>query len=225
MTQFFKCFSIVLLGLSLTVMGCTDTEDYDDADDADGTMTNTEGQMDDDMNHGDDLDHDGMMNAKMLIATVHPTQNSEVEGTVTFKKVAEGVRVSGDLTGLSQGKHGFHIHQYGDCSAADGTSAGGHYNPAGNDHAARTDSVRHMGDMGNIQAGGNGNATVNYVDSVINLHDIIGRAVVIHGGQDDFSSQPSGAAGPRMACGIIGMANADAMMNDNMENENMQSDN
>ena len=209
----------------LLAVGCTQTEDYDDNMSGEEGMTSAESQSGSDMTYSDNLDHDGMMNAKMLIATVHPTQNSEVEGTVTFEKTSDGVRVSGDLTGLSQGKHGFHIHQYGDCSAADGTSAGGHYNPAGNDHAARTDSVRHMGDMGNIEAGGNGNATVNYVDSVINLHDIIGRAVVIHGGQDDFTSQPSGAAGPRMACGVIGMANADAMMNDSMENENMQSNN
>lgn len=152
------------------------------------------------------------------VAVLHPTEGNSVEGTVTFTKAANGVRVTGDVTGLSQGKHGFHIHQYGDCRAADGTSAGGHFNPAGNQHAARTAQSRHMGDMGNIEANSQGSASVTYVDSVINLNQIIGRAVVIHGGEDDLSSQPSGAAGPRKACGVIGIANADTPMNNTGRN-------
>lgn len=142
-----------------------------------------------------------------LVAVVHPTEGNEVSGTVTFSNTADGVQVQGEISGLAEGKHGFHIHQYGDCTASDGTSAGGHYNPAGNDHAAPSDSARHMGDMGNIEADAEGNATIDYVDSVIELDKIRGRAVIIHGGEDDLSSQPSGAAGPRKACGVIGIAN------------------
>lgn len=146
-----------------------------------------------------------------LVAVVHSTEGSKVSGTVTFTKTADGVQVQGELSGLSEGNHGFHIHQYGDCTASDGTSAGGHFNPAGNDHAAPSDSARHMGDMGNIEADAEGNATVDYVDAVITLDQIRGRAVILHGGEDDLSSQPSGAAGPRKACGVIGIANSETM--------------
>lgn len=213
-----KPISIVFLGLFVVVAACTDDADYvEDREDR------TEMKNDDTM-HQDDMNRDNMMKTNTAVAVVNPTQDSNVEGWVTFTKEGDGVRVNGEFSGLSEGKHGFHIHQYGDCRAADATSAGGHFNPAGNDHGARTDSVRHMGDMGNITAGSNGNATVDYLDSVIKMKHIIGRGLVIHGGEDDLTSQPSGAAGPRMACGVIGIANTDAGMNEgtnNMENENM----
>lgn len=144
------------------------------------------------------------------VAVLHPTEDSDVSGTVTFTTVDEGVQVQGNFEGLSEGKHGFHIHQYGDCTADDATSAGGHYNPAGNEHGAPTDDNRHMGDMGNIVAGEGGTATIEYLDPEISLtgaNSVIGRGVIVHGGEDDLESQPSGAAGPRMACGVIGLAN------------------
>src|SRR5699024_7277411 len=133
---------------------------------------------------GNDMSQQGAsqtMHVSTAVAAVAPTTDSDVSGMVTFTKEGDGVRVQGDISGLKEGKHGFHIHQYGDCRADDGTSAGGHFNPAGNDHAARTDSVRHMGDMGNITADADGNASVDYVDSVIDMNMIVGRAVVIHG--------------------------------------------
>ncbi|MDZ7690560.1 MAG: superoxide dismutase family protein [Balneolaceae bacterium] len=145
-----------------------------------------------------------------LTAVVHPTEGNEVNGTVTFEETSEGVHVTAQLSGLEQGRHGFHIHQYGDCSANDGTSAGGHYNPTGNDHGAPTQDNRHMGDMGNIVADSDGNATIDYTDPIITLdgaNSIVGRGIVVHGGEDDLESQPSGAAGPRVGCGVIGVAN------------------
>src|SRR5699024_10438079 len=153
-----------------------------------------------------------MMDVKTTVAVVTLTKEIDVMGKVNFTKEGDGVRVQGNISGLKEGKHGFHIHQYGDCRADDGSSAGGHYNPAGNDHAARTDSVRHMGDMGNITADADGNASVDYVDSVIDMNMIMGRAVVIHGGADELTSQPSGAAGARMAWGVIGIDNADLLL-------------
>lgn len=143
-------------------------------------------------------------------AVIHPTEGNDVSGTVTFEETSEGVHVTANLTGLEEGRHGFHIHQYGDCSASDGTSAGGHYNPAGNDHGGPTQDNRHMGDMGNIVADAEGNATIDYTDPVITLDGsdtIIGRGIVLHGGEDDLESQPSGAAGPRIGCGVIGVGN------------------
>ncbi len=139
------------------------------------------------------------------VAVVAPTEGSTVTGTVHFSKVADGVSVKGEFSGLSEGKHGFHIHQYGDCTASDGTSAGGHFNPFDKQHSNPESDNRHMGDMGNISADASGKAMVSYVDGTINIEQIIGRGVVVHGGEDDLSSQPSGAAGPRMACGVIGI--------------------
>lgn len=152
-------------------------------------------------------------NFTKAVAVVHPTEGNEVEGTVTFQQEENGVRVQGEFEGLSQGRHGFHIHQYGDCSASDGTSAGGHYNPTGNDHGSPTQDNRHMGDMGNLSASEDGEATINYVDPKIELNgsdNIIGHGIVVHGGEDDFESQPSGDAGPRVGCGVIGIAEAQA---------------
>ncbi|HLR31216.1 MAG TPA: superoxide dismutase family protein, partial [Fodinibius sp.] len=132
-------------------------------------------------------------------------------GTVTFTAAGDSVQVQAEISGLSEGNHGFHIHQYGDCTAPDGSSAGGHFNPDNNDHAGPTDSPRHMGDMGNIEADAEGNATLNYGDSTISIDQILGRAVVVHGGEDDLESQPSGDAGPRIGCGVIGVANTGSM--------------
>lgn len=146
----------------------------------------------------------------LATAVIHPTEGNDVSGTVTFEETSEGVHVMANISGLEQGRHGFHIHQYGDCSASDGTSAGGHYNPTGNDHGAPTQDNRHMGDMGNIVADAEGNATIDYTDPMITLdgpNTIMGRGVIVHGGEDDLESQPSGAAGPRIGCGVIGVAN------------------
>ena len=143
------------------------------------------------------------------VAVMHPTQGNDVFGTVTFKQMGNGVEVEADLMGLSSGKHGFHIHEFGDCSASDGKSAGGHYNPTDQPHAGPDQAKRHMGDLGNIETDNSGKAHYQRVDShlVLNGPDsIIGRGVIIHGGADDLKSQPSGAAGPRVACGVIGVA-------------------
>lgn len=141
-----------------------------------------------------------------LVTTVMQVGDSGVSGSVTFTKNGDGVLVQGSFEGLESGKHGFHIHQYGDCRAEDATSAGGHYNPANMDHGAPTDEVRHMGDLGNLEANEEGSAIVEYIDPNIELSKILGRGVIIHSGEDDLESQPTGAAGARIACGVIGIA-------------------
>ncbi len=151
-------------------------------------------------------EHTGMTRA---VAVMHPTAGHEVRGIVTFTKTADGVRVQASIKGLTPGKHGFHIHQYGDCSAADGTSAGGHFNPHGADHGGPSADSRHAGDLGNLDANESGDANYDRVDHHLSLvgHDsIIGRAVIIHAHADDLTSQPTGGAGPRVACGAIGSA-------------------
>ena len=144
------------------------------------------------------------------IAVLHPTEGSSVRGVVTFTKVPGGVKIVADVEGLEPGKHGFHIHQFGDCSASDGTSAGGHFNPENVAHGGPDASVRHVGDLGNLEADESGKAHYERVDTFVTLsgsHSVIGRAVVVHAKEDDLSSQPTGAAGSRLACGVIGIAN------------------
>jgi superoxide dismutase, Cu-Zn family len=144
------------------------------------------------------------------ICVLYPTQGSTVSGTVTFTKTEGGIKVVADLQGFQgAGKHGFHIHEYGDCSAPDGTSAGGHYNPAMMSHGAPTDKTRHEGDMGNIEADASGKAHLEYVDPMLTFtgpNSIIGRSIIVHKNEDDMKTQPTGNAGPRVACGVIGVA-------------------
>lgn len=143
------------------------------------------------------------------VCVLHPTEGNDVTGTVTFTRDGSTVKVVADLQGLTPGKHGFHIHEYGDCSAADGTSAGGHFNPENTQHGGLNSAERHVGDMGNIEADADGNAHLEITDSLLAFsgkHSIIGRAIIVHAGEDDLTSQPTGAAGARVACGVIGIA-------------------
>jgi superoxide dismutase, Cu-Zn family len=144
------------------------------------------------------------------IAVIHPLGNSNVKGTVTFTKQENGVQIKAEITGLTPGEHGFHIHEWGDCSSADGMSTGGHYNPTGAPHAGPESQQRHVGDFGNVTADQSGKATMTRVDDLLSFEgpaSIVGRAVVVHAGRDDLRSQPSGDAGGRIGCGVIGIAN------------------
>ena len=144
------------------------------------------------------------------IAVLHPTASNKVSGTVTFTEVADGVQVQAEITGLSPGKHGFHVHEFGDCSASDLASAGGHFNPTNKPHAGPDAAARHVGDMGNVEADASGTAKLNYVDHEISLtndqRSVIGRSVIVHAKADDLKSQPAGDSGARIACGVIGRA-------------------
>lgn len=153
------------------------------------------------------------MGAAVMYSTSTTDGANEVTGYVIFTRTDEGVRVEATITGLElETDHGFHIHQYGDCRAPDASSAGGHYNPTNEEHGAPSDEERHVGDLGNISANAQGTAEVDFVDDVITLsgqNSIIGRGVIVHANEDDLTSQPSGDAGPRVACGVIGIANPD----------------
>lgn len=143
------------------------------------------------------------------IAVVHPTEGNNVSGTVTFTADGDAVKVVADFTGLTPGKHGFHIHEFGDCSDPKGASAGGHFNPTHHDHGAPTATDRHAGDLGNIEADANGKAHLEMTDKVMKLNgsdSIVGHAVIVHEKADDLKTQPTGDAGSRVACGVIGVA-------------------
>lgn len=143
------------------------------------------------------------------VSVLHPTEGNKVHGTVWFKQTDEGVQVTAKVEGLTPGKHGFHIHQFGDATAPDGTSAGGHFNPMKADHAGPMTEMRHAGDLGNLVADDEGVATYEWTDPDLKFHgptSFIGRGVVVHAGEDDLKSQPTGAAGARVAVGVIGVA-------------------
>ncbi|OGH59903.1 MAG: superoxide dismutase [Candidatus Lindowbacteria bacterium RIFCSPLOWO2_12_FULL_62_27] len=143
------------------------------------------------------------------IAVLHPTETGAVKGWVKFAADAGGVKIHAELEGLTPGPHGFHIHQYGDCSSSDGSLAGGHFNPEGMPHGGPDTESRHVGDLGNIEAGEDGRAVYDRVDPRLSLsgaQTIIGRSVIVHAKVDDLTSQPAGAAGARLSCGVIGVA-------------------
>jgi Cu-Zn family superoxide dismutase len=143
------------------------------------------------------------------IAVVHATEGHEATGVVRFTREDDGIRVSVRLEGLEPGDHGFHVHEFGDCSKPDGTSAGGHFNPFGEPHGGRDATQRHVGDLGNVTADDAGVVEAEFVDGIIAFEgeaSIIGRGMIVHAGADDLESQPTGAAGPRAGCGVIGIA-------------------
>lgn len=143
------------------------------------------------------------------VCVVHPTKGSSVNGIVKFASVDDGIKITADVEGLTPGKHGFHIHEFGDCSGLDGKSAGGHFNPDNKKHGAPDGSDRHVGDLGNLVAGEDGTAHYEWTDTKISfsgINSIIGRAIIIHSGEDDFVTQPTGNAGARLGYGVIGIA-------------------
>jgi superoxide dismutase, Cu-Zn family len=145
------------------------------------------------------------------VVALHPTMGQHCHGVVHFTQDSDSVKVVADLEGLAPDqKHAFHIHQYGDCTAADGMSAGGHYNPEGHQHGLPDSEKRHAGDLGNIQADSEGKAHCEITVSNISIqgqkNPILGRGVIVHAKPDD-GGQPVGNAGARIACGVIGVAN------------------
>ena len=148
--------------------------------------------------------------APVAFATVQlsPTQGNTAAGTVTFAEMKDGtVHVVADLSGLAPGpQHAMHVHEKGDCSAPDGSSAGSHYNPEQHGHGLPPADPRHAGDLGNVTADAKGSA--HYEITVTNItvkgtkNPIDGRAVIVHAKPDD-GGQPVGNAGGRVACGVI----------------------
>ncbi|MEN9481321.1 MAG: hypothetical protein RLZZ298_2716 [Pseudomonadota bacterium] len=140
-------------------------------------------------------------------ALLNPTKGNAVSGTVVFSEAGNKLRVIAEVSGLSPGPHGFHIHEKGDCSAPDGTSAGGHFNPTGKPHGNPEHADHHAGDLPQLVADAKGVAKlVGYIDG-LKLNDgeggIVGRSVIVHATADDFKTQPTGNSGARFACGVI----------------------
>jgi Cu-Zn family superoxide dismutase len=141
------------------------------------------------------------------VATLQPKSDSHVTGTATFMEKGNEVGIAVDVKNLPPGKHGIHVHEKGDCSAADASSAGDHFAPGGGQHAGPTAQNRHAGDLGNIEAGADGSATLTITTDALRVgsgdRDVIGKALVIHADPDDLTTEPSGNSGGRIACGVI----------------------
>lgn len=145
---------------------------------------------------------------QIAVAELQPTEGSETRGTVTFTQTEGGIHVVATVQGMTggAGNRGFHIHQHGDCSAPDATSAGGHFNPFDMPHGGPDDDHRHAGDFGNLEFNEEGVARAEFIDTHISFSgpaSIIGRSVIIHFEEDDLETQPTGDAGGRAACGVI----------------------
>lgn len=141
-------------------------------------------------------------------AALKATKGSKVIGEVTFEQVGGKVRVVAQVIRLKPNQeHGFHIHEVGDCSSGDGMSAKGHFNPYGKPHGHYSKSERHAGDLPNLKANAKGRATATFEIDTITVTpgpaSIIGRGLIIHAQPDDYTSQPVGNAGARLACGVI----------------------
>jgi Cu-Zn family superoxide dismutase len=153
--------------------------------------------------------HGGLVNSTQVRAeaVLAATQGNQVAGLVTFTPAGDKIRVVAEVRGLTPGLHGFHIHDKGDCSAADGSSAGGHFNPAGQAHGNPDHAEHHAGDMPQLVAGADGVARLTaYLDGVTlseGERGIFKRGVIVHAAPDDFKTQPTGNSGARQACGVI----------------------
>lgn len=128
-------------------------------------------------------------------------------GMVTFTQNGDTTTVTADVAGAPPGLHGFHVHETGECTPPDFTSAGGHFNPTGAIHGAPTDAEHHAGDLGNVQVAEDGSGRLDLTTNMLSVasgpNSVVGRAVILHEGADDFVTQPTGDAGARLACGVV----------------------
>jgi superoxide dismutase, Cu-Zn family len=149
---------------------------------------------------------------KKAVCMIHALDKSGVVGTATFVQREGYVEVTAEVSGLTPGLHGFHVHEFGDCSMKDGSSAGGHFNPTNMPHGGPDSPKHHEGDLGNLQADKAGMAKFLAKDKSLQLngpYSIVGRSLIIHEKVDDLKTQPSGDSGKRIACGVIGIAKPD----------------
>jgi superoxide dismutase, Cu-Zn family len=152
----------------------------------------------------------GAIDAPQVLAraSLEPTQGNEARGSVEFVEAPHGIEIMVSALDLTPGTHGIHLHENGDCSTPDASSAGDHFSPEGDPHGAPRDEpeAHHAGDLGNLTADDTGNAEKQIADPELQIdgeYGVVGRAIIIHQGEDDLTSQPSGDSGDPVACGVI----------------------
>ena len=141
-------------------------------------------------------------------AQLEPTRGNTASGRIEFVQQGDRVLITGTLSGLKPGaEHGFHVHEKGDCSSGDGLSAGGHFNPGGKPHGHHGMGEHHTGDLPSLKADASGVAAIHFESRTIRVgssaNDIVGKGLIVHRDPDDFKTQPTGNAGPRLACAVI----------------------
>ena len=139
--------------------------------------------------------------------SVNAKSGTQTGGTAKFTQKGSEVVMKLDVTNLTPGIHAVHIHEKGDCSSGDGMSTGGHFNPSGTSHGAHGQGVHHAGDLPSLKADANGAAKVTFESSTISIvegiSNVIGKGLIVHRDPDDYKTQPTGNAGPRLACAVI----------------------
>ncbi|MCF4101821.1 superoxide dismutase family protein [Gillisia sp. M10.2A] len=191
-----KRISLTLLFCaSLAIIGCKNEKKEKEADKTSDTEVTQETKKEE---------------VKKIKVTLDPKSDSKLSGNVVFKQENGEVTMTAIIDGLAEGMHAIHIHESADCSAKDGSSAGGHWNPTFEKHGKWGDpDGYHRGDIGNFKVDANGNGTITMttdqwcIDCDDETKNIVGKAIIVHDGVDDFTSQPSGAAGTRVGCGVI----------------------
>lgn len=176
-------------------------------EEVEGSSSDTEMVSGDDLTPGRELD----VSEEHVFAEaeMQPVDGSGVTGTVHLKQRADLLEISGRISGLAPGEHGFHVHENGNCDGAGALSAGGHFSPENDPHGSpqNHDVAHHAGDLGNILADEDGNAEFSIFDTDLNLGDdassIINRAIIVHENADDFVTQPAGNAGKRVGCAVV----------------------
>ena len=149
--------------------------------------------------------------AKQASAMIGSLGDSGVTGMAVFTQNGDQITLMAEIQGATPGLHAIHIHANGDCSAPDGTSAGGHWNPTDVAHGKWGEGEFHLGDIGNITVGADGTGSITLTTDLWEIGtgsdiDVVGKGMIVHAGADDFTSQPSGAAGARIGCGVIVLA-------------------
>ena len=149
-----------------------------------------------------------MTSGPRAVAQLQSTAGSTTTGTVSFSRSGDKVVVRGEVRGLKpNAEHGFHVHEKGDCSSGDGLSAGGHFNPDSKPHGNHSNVVHHAGDLPSLKADASGVARFSFESSSIAVgsgaSDVVGRGLIVHRDPDDYTTQPTGNAGPRLACAVI----------------------
>lgn len=196
-----KYIAITLVAATLTFSCKNDTKEKE------ATKENMETLKKDEVESVNDKQ---MNENKKVTLKLEPKSDSKASGSVVFKEENGQVKMVAVIGGLSQGTHAIHIHEKADCSSPDGKSSGGHWNPTAQPHGKWGETKGyHKGDIGNFEVDESGNGTVSMTTDQWCVgcgdvtKDILGKAVIVHQGTDDFTSQPSGAAGARVSCGGI----------------------
>ena len=197
------CSLPALAFAALALAGCASPDAGHDHGPTDGAKAPTMGMMGGRMGGMGG----GMMRGRMAVASLTPTQGTDVRGLVVFHQMDGQLMVHARISGLKpNGEHGFHVHETGSCASADGTSAGGHFNPDGKPHGPPT-AVHHTGDLPALKADANGVADQRFTVTGPTVIDgpasVVGRSVIVHALPDDYATQPTGNSGARIACGVI----------------------